>query len=321
MITVRHLSKRFGKLKAVDDITFTVPEGENLMLLGASGCGKTTTLRMLNRLIEPDEGEITISGQDIATIKPETLRRGIGYVLQHNSLLPHYTVAENIAIVPQLLQWSKQKIALRVDELLHKMHLEPGRYARCYPHQLSGGQQQRVNIARALAANPPILLMDEPFGALDTITKTSIRNEFKELDELKRKTIVMVTHDVQEAFELGNCICLMHEGKIAQYGGPLDLLLQPATSYVRDFFKDSYLQLLLQASTINDIWPNLESAGSVIDHAPVLSAHDNLWQLMEVMLGQGTAQYYSICNDKGEQKIISKAALLNEITAIGDRTH
>ena len=176
MIAAENVSKYFGKLKAVDDISFEVKEGENLILLGTSGCGKTTTLKMINRLIEPTTGCIKVNGIDIARQSPETLRRRIGYVLQHNSLFPHYTVAENIAVVPNLLKWDKNRIRSRTEELLHKLNLSPDKLS-AYPHQLSGGQQQRVNIARALAADPPVLLMDEPFGALDTNTRTAISRE------------------------------------------------------------------------------------------------------------------------------------------------
>ena len=196
MITVENLVKSFDHTVAVNDVSFTVQQGETLVLLGTSGCGKTTTLKMINRLIVPDTGKIHIDGEDIALQQPETVRRKIGYVLQNNGLFPHYTVAENIAIVPSLLGWEKSKIRTRVFELLEKLKLPPG-YAALYPGQLSGSQQQRVGIARALAARPPILLMDEPFGALDPITRTATKEDLAAVDEFKDKTIEMVTHDVQ----------------------------------------------------------------------------------------------------------------------------
>src|ERR1700759_2333516 len=242
MIKVDHISKSFGKVKAVDGVSFEVEDGENLILLGTSGCGKTTTLKMINRLIEPTGGEIYIAGKNIKEQQPEELRRGIGYVLQNNGLFPHYTVAENIAVVPQLLGWDKKQIEHRTHELLEKLHLDKS-HLRAYPKELSGGQQQRVGLARALVADPPVLLMDEPFGALDNVTRSKIHAEFKALDELKRKTIVMVTHDVQEAFELGDRICLMDKGKIVQCGTPADLLFKPADSFVRDFLKEQKLLL------------------------------------------------------------------------------
>ena len=236
MIKVEHLSKHFGKVKAVDGISFDVNEHENLVLLGTSGCGKTTTLKMLNRLIEPTHGKIFINNKNILEQQPEILRRGIGYVLQNNGLFPHYTVGENIAIVPQLLKWDKKRTEHRVSELLEKLHLSKD-FLNVYPNELSGGQQQRVGLARALVADPPVLLMDEAFGALDNVTKAKIHAEFKALDELKKKTIIMVTHDVQEAFELGDRICLMDAGKIVQQGPPADLLFKPKNRFVEDFLK------------------------------------------------------------------------------------
>src|ERR1700712_4150811 len=195
MITVEHVSKNFGNTKAVDDISFEVKESENMVFLGTSGCGKTTTLRMINRLTEPSNGVIFVNGKNILQQQPDILRRSIGYVLQHNGLFPHYTIAENIAIVPELLGHNKEQTRKRTIELMEKLHLPPDQYLNVYPDQLSGGQQQRVGLARALAADPPVLLMDEPFGALDTITRNTIRKELSELDEFRRKTIIMVTHD------------------------------------------------------------------------------------------------------------------------------
>src|SRR5882762_9148153 len=250
MIKVQKLSKYFGKVKAVDEISFEVKEHENLILLGTSGCGKTTTLKMINRLIEPASGNIFIDGKNIFEQSPEILRRGIGYVLQNNGLFPHYTVAENIAIVPQLLKWDKKRIENRVAELLEKLHLTPD-YLRLYPNELSGGQQQRVGLARALVADPAVLLMDEPFGALDNVTRSKIHAEFKALDELKRKTIIMVTHDVQEAFELGDHICLMDQGKIVQDGTPADLLFNPKNNFVKAFLQEQRLQLEFKTIRLN----------------------------------------------------------------------
>jgi osmoprotectant transport system ATP-binding protein len=220
-----------------------VNEGENVVLLGTSGCGKTTLLKMINRLIEPSSGEIWIGGKNIGGQPPAALRKKIGYVLQNTGLFPHYTISENIAVVPRLLGWDKQKIYARTTALLEKLHLPPGKYLSSYPHELSGGQQQRVGLARALAANPPILLMDEPFGALDPITRASVKKDFKELDELKSTTIILVTHDIQEAFELADRICLLDKGKIVQAGTPDDLLFRPADDYVRHFIGDQRFQL------------------------------------------------------------------------------
>jgi len=284
MIRVQNLSKQYGQTKAVDDISFEVAEGDNLILLGTSGCGKTTTLKMINRLIEPTSGKIWINGQDITTQQPELLRRNIGYVLQNNGLFPHYTVAENIAIVPRLLKWDNQKIHNRIQELLEKLHL-PADFLNKYPAQLSGGQQQRVGLARALMADAPVLLMDEPFGALDNITRAKIQEEFKVLDELQRKTIVMVTHDVQEAFELGTRIAIMDKGRIVQIGTPAQLLFKPVNDFVKDFLQAQRLQLELKAITLHDVWYSLPSAQELPDAGTEVSLSENIWQAMQLLKG------------------------------------
>jgi osmoprotectant transport system ATP-binding protein len=279
MIKVEHLSKHFGKIKAVDGISFQVQEHENLILLGTSGCGKTTTLKMINRLIEPSAGKIAIDGKNIFDQSPEVLRRGIGYVLQNNGLFPHYTVAENISVVPQLLKWDKKRTEKRVEELLEKLHLSKD-CLHVYPNELSGGQQQRVGLARALVADPPVLLMDEPFGALDNVTRAKIHVEFKALDELKRKTIIMVTHDVQEAFELGDRICLMDKGKIVQCGTPSELLFNPHNNFVKTFLAHQRLQLEFKTIRLRDIWKWLApqpSKGGTFD----LSWDVILWDVLE----------------------------------------
>ncbi|MBD0367639.1 MAG: ATP-binding cassette domain-containing protein [Flavisolibacter sp.] len=280
MITVENISKRFDGIEAVKSISFGVKEGETLVLLGTSGCGKTTTLRMMNRLIEPDTGTIKIKDVNILTQSAELLRRNIGYVLQNHGLFPHYSVAENIALVPNLLHWPKEKTEKRIKELMQKLHL-PNETLTVYPSELSGGQQQRVGLARALAADPPILLMDEPFGALDPITRASIRNEFKELDELKRKTIVMVTHDVQEAFELGNRICLMDKGTIQQIGTPVELLFHPANEFVQHFLDQQRLQLELKAVQLKDVWEYLSITNNNTD--VLLDSRQSLWDVIDVL--------------------------------------
>src|SRR6195952_2926064 len=277
MITVEQLTKHFGGVKAVDGISFGVEEHENLVLLGTSGCGKTTTVKMINRLIEPTSGSIFIHGKNIMEQPPELLRRGIGYVLQNNGLFPHYTVAENIAIVPQLLKWDSKKIEKRIAELIEKLHLSKDQL-KAYPNELSGGQQQRVGLARALVADPPVLLMDEPFGALDNVTRSKIHAEFKALDELKRKTIIMVTHDVQEAFELGDRICLMDKGKIVQIGTPAELLFKPVNHFVDSFFEGQRVQLQLKIITVAKLW-NLLPRSSLQGEAR-LDATANIWSCL-----------------------------------------
>lgn len=282
MIKVQKLSKHFGKVKAVDEISFEVKEHENLILLGTSGSGKTTTLKMINRLIEPSAGNILIGGKNILEQSPEILRRGIGYVLQNNGLFPHYTVAENIAIVPQLLKWEKKRTEKRVAELLEKLHLTKD-HLNIYPNELSGGQQQRVGLARALVADPAVLLMDEPFGALDNVTRSKIHTEFKALDELKRKTIIMVTHDVQEAFELGDHICLMDQGKIVQDGTPVELLNNPKNNFVKDFLNEQRLQLEFKTIRLNQA-PRPPKGGvkkGVVQKGNNISADASFWNALE----------------------------------------
>ncbi|MBN8568030.1 MAG: ATP-binding cassette domain-containing protein [Ignavibacteria bacterium] len=280
MISVENISKSFNGVPAVKNISFEVKENETLVLLGTSGCGKTTTLRIINRLTEPDSGNIIINGKNVLSQQPDELRRGIGYVLQNHGLFPHYTTSENISIVPKLLNWDKEKIKQRTNELLKKLQLSEGTWL-AFPNELSGGQQQRVGLARALAVNPPILLMDEPFGALDPITKADIHKEFKELDELKKKTIVLVTHDVQEAFELGDRICLMDKGEIMQIGTPFELLFTPANDYVKSFFDKHRLQLefkSIQLSKVLSYFPLAQSSNKNI-----LLSTQSLWEAMDMI--------------------------------------
>jgi len=280
MIEAKNITKEFKGQTAVDDISFNVEEGENFVLLGTSGCGKTTTLKMINRLTEPTSGQIFINGKNIQGENAKTLRRHIGYALQHTGLFPHYTVAENIAVVPNLFKWDKEKIKDRVEELMHKLHLSTA-YYNVYPNELSGGQQQRVGLARALAADAAILLMDEPFGALDPITRTSVRNDFKNLEEFRKKTIVLVTHDVQEAFELADRICLMDKGKIVQAGTPTDLLFKPANDFVKKFFDEQRLQLEYRSVTLKMLWQFMQDEIDAALPAKEIPADKNIWQALE----------------------------------------
>ena len=258
MISIQQVSKLYGPKAAVDQVSMDIAAGEHLALLGASGSGKTTLLRMINRLIEPSAGVITINEKDITTQPAHLLRRDIGYVLQASSLFPHYTVEENISVIPTLLKWERSRTQARVKELLAKVHL-PDTYRTRDPYELSGGEAQRVNLARALAANPPILLMDEPFSALDNLTRTAIRQLFTELEELKSKTIIMVTHDIQEAFEMGDTIALLQNGKLLQKGEPDELLYRPANEDVKKFLAGSYLSLALATTPPEKIWEWLQN--------------------------------------------------------------
>lgn len=221
-----------GITYSVRDVTLTVPTGKLLVLLGGSGCGKTTTLRMINRLIDPTSGRIEIDGQDIRSLCPVQLRRGIGYVLQGIGLFPHMTIADNVAIVPKLLGWQPARIAERVDELLNLVHLPPGEYRQRYPRQLSGGQQQRIGFARALAAGPKVMLLDEPFGALDPVTRDELREEFLAIRKRLGLTAVMVTHDMTEALLSADLIAVMNGGRLLRLGKPAELLADPGDPFV-----------------------------------------------------------------------------------------
>ncbi|QMW03550.1 ABC transporter ATP-binding protein [Spirosoma foliorum] len=237
MIQIEKLTKRFASHVAVDGVSLSIGPGETLVLLGTSGCGKTTTLKMINRLIEPTSGSISVAGIDVQQQIGSELRRQIGYVIQDGGLFPHYTVAEAIATVPKLLNWEPTAIQQRTHELIEKLQLPKSTLTR-YPSELSGGQRQRVGLARALAAKPPVVLMDEPFGALDPFTRKHVRRELFGLNELKETTVVLVTHDVNEALELADRIALMDKGRIVQIGSPDELLKRPVNDFVRDFLDD-----------------------------------------------------------------------------------
>lgn len=257
MIEVRHLTKRYGDVAAVRDLSFRVESGQTLALIGTSGCGKTTTLKMINRLVEPTSGTILVDGADVRQQPVEALRRRLGYVIQQTGLFPHYSVAENIGVVPRLEGWPAGRIEARVRRLLEQVGLPPGEYANKYPAQLSGGQQQRVGIARALAADPPIVLMDEPFGALDPITRRDIRRDFMEMEDLASKTVILVTHDVEEAFEMGDLICLLDRGEVQQLGVPKDLLFHPANAFVARFLAGRQLTLEQEVVTLAELFNDL----------------------------------------------------------------
>jgi osmoprotectant transport system ATP-binding protein len=237
MIRLDHVSKTFpGSSKAaVGDLSLEVPEGEIAVFIGPSGCGKSTTLRMINRLIDPTSGTITVGGQDVMALKPHDLRLGIGYVIQQVGLFPHRTIAQNIATVPELIGWPKAKTGEQVERLMDLVGLD-AELARRYPSELSGGQQQRVGVARALAADPPVLLMDEPFGAVDPIVRARLQDELVDLQRRLRKTIVFVTHDIDEAIRLGDRMAILNVGgALEQYGAPVDVLAEPANDFVEQF--------------------------------------------------------------------------------------
>jgi len=237
MIELRSVTKLYrGGQVAVEDLSFEIGSGELCVLVGPSGCGKTTTLKMINRLVEPTSGEILIDGVNVLDQDPVELRRHIGYVMQHGGLFPHLRVAENVATVPRLLGWDKPRVAGRVEELLELVGLPPSTYLRRYPHELSGGERQRVGVARALGGDPPVLLMDEPFGAVDPIARKRLQEEFRELQEGLGKTVVFVTHDIDEALTLGTRIAIMRRGGVLeQYDSPTAILAKPASAFVTEF--------------------------------------------------------------------------------------
>jgi osmoprotectant transport system ATP-binding protein len=235
MIELRQVRKAFGATHAIDDVSLAIGRGELVALIGASGSGKSTLLKMINRLVEHDSGMILFQGEEIRSFRAEDLRRRMGYAIQSIGLFPHWSVARNIATVPVLLGWTAARVAARVDELLALLNLDPALYRERWPHQLSGGQQQRVGVARALAADPEVLLMDEPFGALDPLTRESLQQEMARIHKASGKTIVLVTHDIEEALRLATRIVLLDHGRIVQDGTPAQLLAEPANDFVSDF--------------------------------------------------------------------------------------
>ncbi|TMH64361.1 MAG: ATP-binding cassette domain-containing protein, partial [Betaproteobacteria bacterium] len=237
MIDLDALTKSFpgAPRPAVDRLTLSIPAGEVCVLIGPSGCGKTTTMRMINRMIEPDAGTIMVEGRNVLHVDPVELRRSIGYVIQQVGLFPHWSIADNIATVPRLLGWEPKRTGARVDELLALVGMEPSQYRHRFPRELSGGQKQRVGVARALAADPPVMLMDEPFGALDPITRAHLQAEFLRILRGLKKTIVFVTHDIDEAIKMGDRIAIMKDGRLVQYATPEAILARPMDAFVDEF--------------------------------------------------------------------------------------
>ncbi|MCZ4099539.1 betaine/proline/choline family ABC transporter ATP-binding protein [Streptomyces sp. H39-C1] len=291
MIRFENVTKRYPDgTTAVDDLSFEVAEGELVTLVGPSGCGKTTTMKMVNRLIEPTSGRILVDGEDIASIDPVKLRRRIGYVIQQVGLFPHKSVLENTATVPALLGWKRGRARDRAAELLDLVGLDPSVYGDRYPDQLSGGQRQRVGVARALAADPPVLLMDEPFGAVDPVVRERLQSEFLKLQATVRKTVLFVTHDIEEAVRLGDRIAVYGEGRIEQYDTPATVLGAPATPYVADIVgADRGLKRL----SVTEIQPaDLEQPPTVRLDDPVETAAARMRKegsRWAVVLGEGGA--------------------------------
>lgn len=305
MIQIDNLNKKFGSITAVEDVSFNVEEGQICVLLGPSGCGKTTTLKMINRLITPTSGTIKIGGRDTAELDSVTLKRSIGYVIQQVGLFPNMTVEENICVVPNLLGWDKTKSRKRAAELLEVVALDPARFLKRYPCELSGGQQQRVGVARALAADPPVMLMDEPFGAIDPINRDVIQDEFMRIQRQVGKTVLFVSHDIDEAVKMADCVALFHNGKIEQFGSSDDLLARPNSEFVANFMGGDRimkrLRLLRAADVATMIAPRDQmqvvggNNGIASRSQLIVKPGDDLRQVLSQLLGRG--QDWALCND------------------------
>lgn len=279
---------------AVNNVSMMIDPGELIVFVGPSGCGKTTTMKMINRLIEPSSGSIQLDGQDVMSINPHELRRKIGYVIQQTGLFPHMTIADNIAVVPKLLGWTKDRIEGRVHDLLGRVQLDPAEFAGRYPRELSGGQQQRVGVARALAADPPVMLMDEPFGATDPLTRERLQDEFLELQKSMGKTIIFVTHDFDEAIKLGDRIAVLSEqSKIEQFDTPTEILARPANDYVSSFIGRGAALKRLPLYSVGALALRPEASGVATVHAS-----DDLREVVNalVLSGQDTVNVLDDAN-------------------------
>ncbi len=288
MIRIDALAKIYatpqGPVTAVDDISFEVAEGEICVLLGPSGCGKTTTLRMINRLVSPTSGKIFIAGRDTDAVDPVELRRGIGYVIQQIGLFPNMTVAENVGVVPRLLGWSVQSRRRRAEELLAMLALDPAHFLDRYPGELSGGQAQRVGVARALAADPPVLLMDEPFAALDPVNREAIQDEFLRMQQALKKTILFVSHDIDEAVKMADRIAIFRAGRLEQYAAPDAMLARPADAFVAGFVGSDRTLKRLRLIRVRDVM----TPGGVADAAaPAVTPDDDLRVVATLFLQYG----------------------------------
>jgi osmoprotectant transport system ATP-binding protein len=289
-IVLDHVTKRYGNSArpAIDDLSITIPAGEICVLIGPSGGGKTTAMKMINRLITITEGDITIDGKSVKSMDTTELRRGIGYVIQQIGLFPHMTVENNIGTVPRLMGWDKQRIRARARELLELVGLDPEEHAKRFPSQLSGGQRQRVGLARAMAADPPLMLMDEPFGAIDPITRERLQNDFLRLHREIRKTVVFVTHDIDEAIKMGDRICLLREGGIlAQYDTPENILAAPADEFVAQFVGEDRGLKRLALKRLDEV--NLQPVPADTNGAPRCPGRTTLRDALSLMLTESSS--------------------------------
>jgi osmoprotectant transport system ATP-binding protein len=318
MIEFRGVSKTYpgSDRPVVNDLSFEVPEGEICVLVGPSGCGKTTSMRMVNRLIEPTEGEILIDGEPNTAMSGTQLRRKIGYAIQQIGLFPHRTIAENIATVPGLLGWEKGRIRSRVDELLELVGLDPDDYRDRYPAELSGGQQQRVGVARAMAADPPIMLMDEPFGAVDPITRERLQDEFLRIQEDIKKTIVFVTHDIDEAIKMGDKIAILKQGGfLAQYDTPEEILANPNSEFVASFVGNDRILKRLSLTRVGDL--QLEPANGNAEGLPRIDGNLTVRDALSELIGSGSSE--AVVENDGERGLLTIQAI-EALTRAGGAT-
>ena len=313
-------SRTYGDKTAVDALTLEAREGELLVLIGPSGCGKTTSLKMINRLVEPSSGTVRVDGRDASAFPVDELRRSIGYVIQKVGLFPHMTVAENVATVPKLLKWDKRRIASRVEELLDLVGLPPREYARSWPARLSGGEAQRVGVARALAADPPVLLMDEPFGAVDPLTREVLQREFLGIREELGKTVVFVTHDLDEAIRLADRIAVMNEGRLAAVQTPAKLLKDP-DPFIREFTgRDRSLRRLARLSVGGVFGEGIPITPVAGPGAPAgkVRSESSLKEALALMLDDGAAELEALAPDGRRLGTLTMDMILE--TAAGEAT-
>jgi osmoprotectant transport system ATP-binding protein len=319
MLALEKVSKRYpnGQV-AVHELSLEIGDGEICMLVGPSGSGKTTTLRMINRLIEPSSGRILLDGEDVTHIDPVQLRLKMGYVIQQVGLFPHMTVADNVATVPNLLGWDRKRTRARVGELLELVGLEEKRFGRRYPHQLSGGQRQRVGVARALGADPPVLLMDEPFGAIDRVTRDRLQNEFLRIQEQMKKIVIFVTHDIDEAVKMGDRIAILGEGGVLeQYDAPARVLGQPASPFVADFLGPDRGEKRLSVVRIDP--SRLEQPAGGAD-LPEIGVRSTLADALSVMLLHDSGRVRVVGGDgEGPLGVLTLPGLL-ETAAVGGKS-
>ncbi len=304
MIQFRNICKNYGSKFVLNNISFTIDKGEVFVLLGPSGCGKSTTIKLINKLLVPDKGQIFINNEDIASINDLDLRKKIGYVIQNVGLFPHMNVEKNIAIVPKLLRLDKDEIHKKVEYLLEFVGLDVQEFIHKYPSQLSGGEAQRVGVARALAGNPEIILMDEPFGALDPVNRYKLQREFLKIKKKLDKTIVFVTHDIEEAILLGDKIAIMDDGKIIQTGSPDEIVFHPKSSFISSFLRGEGALLLLSKYKIGDM--NLNGNANLLN-LPKLSNENSLKEALAKILETGS-DYVAT-----EDKIISLSQILEKV--------